>query len=220
LDDCPRSSSQHVGLLYDERRAKLGKSGTLGALNPHGEPCKNQLRPGLAGHFRFPGGLDLTIVATHLKSGREPRSFELRRRSFEAFAEAAAAARALGDGDGDALILGDMNTMGCGRCSPAVSAEAELDAVDRTLERAVPALRRLPAGPRCSHHYSGKATLLDWAAAADLRELSSTSGAVVSGYCAALDCSGREPPRALERLSDHCPIYVDVSDVDQDAQPE
>jgi hypothetical protein len=218
LDDCPRSSSQHVGLLYDASRARFGKSATLGMLNPHGEPCRDQLRPGLAGTFRFPGGLDLSVVATHLKSGSERRSLDLRAQSFAAFGPAAAAATALAGGDSDVLLIGDMNSMGCRHCSPPVSAPDELATIDRALSGASPKLRRLPASRSCSHHYSGDATLLDWAAGSDLGELPSGSRLVVSGYCAELGCSGKKPPKALDRLSDHCPVYVDVPDVDRDGE--
>jgi len=219
LDDCPRGSSQHVGLLYDERRARLGKTETLGVLNPHGTPCKDQLRPGLAGAFKFTGGLDLTVVAAHLKSGPERRSLELRARSFEAFGTAVTAAQALAGGDRDVLLIGDMNSMGCEKCSPKLAAHEELAAVDRILSASTPALRRLDAAPHCSHHYSGKATLLDWAAASGLVELPNDRALSVSGYCAELACSGRQPPQELRRLSDHCPIYVDITDVDRDDEP-
>jgi predicted extracellular nuclease len=216
LDDCPKSSSQKVGLVWNEKRAALGKHATLSELNPHGEPCKDQLRPGLAAYFRFPGGLDLTVVAAHLKSGGERRSYELRERSFRAFGAAALAAKGL-SGDADVLFIGDMNTMGCPACSPAVAAADELAAVDRVLSASDPSLRRLPSAPGCSHSYSGKKTLLDWALASDLSELPRGRAAVVSGYCASLGCdTASGPPRETLALSDHCPVVVDVDDLDRD----
>ncbi len=215
LDDCPRASQQHVGLLFDARRARLLGSATVGALNPHGEPCKDQLRPGLAARFAFPGGLDLAVIAVHLKSGTDRRALSLREKSLNSFADAVSAARALG-GDDDVLVIGDMNSMGCPRCSPSVSALEELAEADRTLAARSPALRRLDAAPACSHFYEGRTTLLDWAAASDLGELPSGRKLVVSGYCAELGCSGGHPPeRDVERLSDHCPIYVDIDDVNR-----
>jgi len=82
LDDCPQASGQHVGLLYDTRRVKLVSSATIGELNPRGQACKDELRPGLAGYFVFPGGLDLSVIAAHLKSGNDARAIEDRARSF------------------------------------------------------------------------------------------------------------------------------------------
>lgn len=214
LDDCPLASGQHVGLLYDEGRARLLRHATVAELNPHGEPCKDQLRPGLAGYFGFPGGLDLSIVAVHLKSGTKARDLELRDRSFRAFGKAAAQIRSFTN-DRDILVLGDMNTMGCEHCSEAVPATDELTRAGEKLRAA--AFQRVPAEARCSHFYSGKATLLDWAAASSLAELPPARRLVVSGLCAELDC---KPPRgeqdALRRLSDHCPIYLDIDDRDAD----
>jgi endonuclease/exonuclease/phosphatase family metal-dependent hydrolase len=216
LDECPKASSQKVGFLFDERRATLVRHATLAELNPHGEPCKDQLRPGLAGYFRFPGGLDLTVVAAHLKSGGERRSYELRARSFQAFGAATASAKTLG-GDADVLFIGDMNTMGCPDCSPKVAQGEELAAVDRVLGASTPPLRRIVSSPACSHSYSGEKSLLDWAAAVDLAELPAGRVATVSGYCASLGCdTASEPPRSTLRLSDHCPVVVDVDDVDRD----
>lgn len=216
LDDCPKASSQKVGLLYDERRATLKKHATLAELNPHGEPCKDQLRPGLAGHFGFPGGLDLTVVAAHLKSGGERRSYELRARSFQAMGQATAAAQQLA-GDRDVLFIGDMNTMGCPDCSPAFTQAEELAAVDKTLAASTPPLRRLRTSPGCTYSYSGQKSLLDWAAAVDLAELPVDRAVTVSGYCAALGCdTTSDPPRSTLELSDHCPVVVDIDDLDRD----
>jgi endonuclease/exonuclease/phosphatase family metal-dependent hydrolase len=214
VDDCPRSSSQHVGFLFDERRAKLSKQATLSELNPHGEPCKDQLRPGLAAYFGFPGGLDLWLVAVHLKSGPHARDLELRDRSFAAFTAAAAAARKLDD-DADVLLLGDMNTMGCESCAPVVSAAAELSRVDARLAAA--AFRRVPSEPGCSHFFSGKSTLLDWAAASSLAELPAARRVFVSGLCDELECVAPRAEHAAQRkLSDHCPLFVDLDDRDAD----
>ncbi|HEY3496866.1 MAG TPA: hypothetical protein VGK73_19340 [Polyangiaceae bacterium] len=214
LDDCPPASSQHVGFLYDERRARLVRHATLAELNPHGEPCKDQLRPGLAGYFAFPGGLDLSIVAVHLKSGPGARDLELRDRSFQAFGRAAEALRTLTK-DRDVLVLGDMNTMGCESCVPSLRAVDELARAGSRLSAA--AFRRVPSESSCSHYYSGKATLLDWAAATSLAELPPARRLAVSGVCGELGCS---PPRgeqaAQRRLSDHCPFFVDIDDRDLD----
>ncbi len=216
LDDCPRASSQHVGFLYDAKRVKLGGSATVASLNPRGAACEGQLRPGLAGYFSFPGGLDVSVIAAHLKSGADERGLEERRRSFDAF-RVAVAEQSQRTADRDVLLLGDMNTMGCESCAPVVSPAAELTRADALLKGFSPPITRLAATPACSHHYAGRSVLLDWAAKSDLGELPSERHLTVSGVCAELGCdelSDRFP--AQERLSDHCPIWLDVKDEDQD----
>jgi endonuclease/exonuclease/phosphatase family metal-dependent hydrolase len=216
LDGCPRASSQRVGLLYDGRRVRLTHKSVIAELNPHGEPCRDQLRPGLLGYFTFPGGLDLSIVATHLKSGTEARSFGLRDRSFAAFTRAAERARSLG-ADSDVLVLGDMNTMGCETCSPPISPTAELARASAQLGTAGVRFRRLSAEPACSHVFARATTLLDWAAASDLAELPENRVLVVSGPCGELGCTDLRAELPFHRrLSDHCPIYVDITDQDRD----
>ena len=216
LDDCPHASSQHVGLLYDARRVKLASSATVGALNPLGEPCKNQLRPGLAGYFRFPGGLDLSVVAAHLKSGADERGLTDRALSLDAFAGAAASV-AQRTHDQDVLFIGDMNSMGCETCDPVVSSGAELTRLDAALARAGAPIARISAEPACSHHYGGQSILLDWAAKSDLSELPSERHVTVSGPCGELGCEDLTGELHYHRsLSDHCPIWLDVDDRDRD----
>lgn len=216
LDDCPAASGQHVGLLHDAKRVKLVSSSTVAALNPRGSACKDELRPGIAGYFAFPGGLDLTVVGVHLKSGTEPRAIEERARSFAAFADAVGTTRRAAS-DRDVLLLGDMNSMGCDECSPAISPEAELTRAEALLARLDVPVSRVPAVPACSHHYKGRSTLLDWAARSDLAELPTMASVVVSGPCGELGCdelSSGLPAQA--RLSDHCPIWVELEDADRD----
>lgn len=218
LDDCPHASSQHVGLLFDANRVKLRSHSVLGELNPLGEPCKNELRPGLAGYFAFPGGLDLSVVAAHLKSGVDDRDFADRALSFAVFAKAAAGERRR-TGDADVLFIGDMNTMGCEACEPPIPAGAELTRIDSEFATAAATapLSRVSAEPACSHHYAGKSVLLDWAAKSDLTELPVGRHVTVSGPCAELGCDALGDRLAAQRvLSDHCPIWLDLDDVDRD----
>jgi endonuclease/exonuclease/phosphatase family metal-dependent hydrolase len=216
LDDCPEASGQHVGLLYDSRHVKLVSSATIGELNPRGEPCKDELRPGLAGYFTFPGGLDLSVVAAHLKSGSDARALEERARSFAAFADAV---RITGTAsrDRDVLLLGDMNTMGCEDCEPSVTFAAELARTDAIFAGLRGPVTRVPPTIDCSHHYKKTSALLDWAAKSDLGELPAGARVVISGACGELGCDALSSGLASqEQLSDHCPIWLDLDDVDRD----
>ncbi len=44
------------------------------------------------------------------------------------------------------------------------------------------------------------------------------AAAIVSGYCAVLDGQpfGNEGPATSQKLSDHCPIFVDIEDRSRD----
>jgi endonuclease/exonuclease/phosphatase family metal-dependent hydrolase len=218
LDDCPAAPSQHVGFLFNEARASFVHGRTFAALNPHGEACKDQLRPGYGAYFRFPGGLDLHVVSVHLKSGGERRSFELRERSLRSLKDVYAQARAV-EPDQDLLFLGDFNSMGCAHCSPAITPRSELERLSKSIAPA--GLRHVPAEPGCSHYFSGQGTLLDLAVISSVTaELPRAERVRVSGVCGALECrklsAGRRRPAALEALSDHCPILLDLTDRDLD----
>lgn len=216
LDDCPLASGQHVGLLYDSRRVKLVASTTIGVLNPRGEACKDELRPGLSGYFAFPGGLDLSVVAVHLKSGSDERAFADRARSFAAFDDAARTASGA-SADRDVLLLGDMNSMGCDRCEPSISPAAELARTDALLASLPLGVARVPSSIACSHHFKKASTLLDWAARSELTELPAGAHVTISGACGELGCDALSSGLASqERLSDHCPIFLDLTDEDRD----
>lgn len=219
LDDCGSRVPQHVGLLWNAARVRVSDVAMVAALNPSGEPCAHQWRPGLGARLRFPGGLDLEVISAHFKSMADPRSLELRRASFEALGPLLAATTER-TADGDLLLLGDLNTMGCDGCSPPVSARDELADAERLLSAG--ALRVVPADAPGSHFHEGRATLLDHALAArGMLELDRTARTRVLGACAAggapsTNAERRALKHARRRLSDHCPIVLDLSDRDLD----
>ncbi|HEY6560540.1 MAG TPA: endonuclease/exonuclease/phosphatase family protein [Polyangiaceae bacterium] len=219
LDPCPHPVGQHVGLVFDARRVTASHWQTYESLNPHGDACRDQLRPGFGAYFRFQAGLDLHLVAVHWKSGQKRRDFELRRRSFAGL-DAAFAQAQRSVPDADVLFAGDFNSMGCARCSPRISAEAELTRVDSDLSALRTPLRRLADEPACSHYFGVRATLLDFFVAASLDELPASRKATVYGPCADHGCGSL--PRAqtrsafAQRLSDHCPVVVELDASDKD----
>lgn len=217
LDRCGSDAGQHVGILYDERRVRANGWYTYASINPHGEACKNQLRPGFGGYLEFPGGLDLHLISVHLKSGPKRRSYELRRRSIEGIAALYSQAQAA-ETDTDVVIAGDLNTMGCRHCSPKVEAEAEIRGLDGQLRKL--GFRRVPGDLGCTEYYKGHGGTLDhFLASIGMRELGSGERASVGGYCAEASCrklEERHMPAAYDRLSDHCPIVLEVRDSDLD----
>ena len=216
LDDCGRRVSQHVGLIWNEARVSATGVETVAALNPHGSPCQDQLRPGLAARFRFPGGLDLATVSAHFKSMPDRHGFELRAASFAAVPGVLRSLTGAAH-DADFLLLGDLNTMGCDECSPRISPREEVTAqATRLLSGGV---RLVPADAAGSELYENQLTLLDHAlAATTMRELGPAVRSHVAGMCAAdaPALTGRAAKKIRRGLSDHCPLVLDLTDRDLD----
>jgi len=98
-----------------------------------------------------------------------------------------------------------------------VSPAAELSRIDGVLTRGAAPVTRIAAEPACSHHYAGHSVLLDWAAKSDLGELPSGRSVTVSGPCGELGCDDLTSELLYHhRLSDHCPIWLDLDDSDRD----
>jgi endonuclease/exonuclease/phosphatase family metal-dependent hydrolase len=204
---------QHVGMLWNEARVRASAVQTVAALNPRGEACRDQLRPGLAARLQLAGGLDLTVVSAHFKSKTDARAFGLRRQSFAAI-PGALSQLSQSAGDADVLLLGDLNTMGCDECRPPVSAAEEQAMVRGELHGA--GLRLVPADALGSELSSGKRSLLDHAVASGrMRELPEAARSHLAGACETGSSAALQ--RAARRgLSDHCPLVLDLTDRDLD----
>ncbi len=214
FDACPRDNRQHVGWLVDVSRARIVDAAQVDAINPQGG-CSHHLRPGLAVYLRFEGGLDASLLVTHLDSGRSPRDHGNRVRSVEAIGRAATEL-AERHGDADVLVLGDLNTMGCDGCTPAVDAAAELDALDAALAARI---RRVQGAVPCTEYYRGRGSLLDHVLVTRATaELAPDARLEAHGPCAQHRCQlprGVRPPM-LTHLSDHCPVVVELDGADRD----
>lgn len=218
LDGCPDSNGLHLAWLWNEKKVEVREPRMLAAVNPYGDSCAKQLRPAFAAGFRFTGGLDLTGVAVHLKSGRTARDFDLRRKSLAGLGDVV---RTLvhETGDKDVLVLGDMNSMGCETCDGLERGAAEALTFDTTLAGYHVPMRRVPSNLGCSHYYLRQPALLDHCfVTTDFLEVPRVTKVETLGYCQSLGCetfAGTEPVSAT-RLSDHCPIVLSLRDEDLD----
>ena len=217
LDDCA-DGGQHVGMLYDSSRLTVEVPQALAALNPGRSACDRNLRPGYGAYLRFKEGPDLYLIAVHLDSGVKRRDFDNRQRSIQRLGDAL---QVLGRHrrDADAIVLGDFNVMGCKKCTPEVSHQAEVAALDRVIKGA--RLRRLemPSKLGCTHYYNSKGGSLDLVLASVLmKELAVGTRVEPFGPCRDLSCGRmpRERLAAYQRLSDHCPLVVDLTAQDLD----
>jgi endonuclease/exonuclease/phosphatase family metal-dependent hydrolase len=218
IDDCPDANGQHLAWLINEQHVTATDWQMHSPINPNGDACAGQLRPGLGVKLKFGGGLDLHAVAVHLKSGVESRDIQLRRASIDGMERVASSVTAQ-SGDADLLIVGDMNTMGCRECDDVTRSAAEASWLDTRLKAFHPGMRRVPSDLGCSLYFQRQPSLLDhFLVATAMHEAPVTGRASVYGHCRGLGCesySGPEP-ESLLHLSDHCPILLELLDQDLD----
>lgn len=203
LDQCRGSRRQHVGFLYDASRVTFSDLRDVAELNPNAGACTGGLRPGVTGRLRF-GDTELQLLTVHLDSGSTARDYNNRltsvRRLTASFPSHATT---------PVLAIGDFNTMGCSECDLPADVEEEVTQLNRVFD---PAGYRLinsrTEAPACSEHYDGKPQLLDRAATTLPADRVTFE---MAGLCAELSCQRpRTTSPALSRLSDHCPIVVEV----------
>ena len=183
------------------------------ATGPTGSACAGNLRPGRYALAKTPIGVDFHLLSVHFDSGTTNRNYSHRRQATQRIGQIRIGNTPMLELDRDVLVLGDYNTMGREE-APAVSAQQELATFDGELS---PGFRRLPMTPHCTEYFEGKGGALDHiVASTSMQEAGAT--ARVTGYCALAPCAPitGAMPAASERLSDHCPVVVDIQDRDLD----
>lgn len=218
LHACGAPSTQHVGFLWKSARVALRQLADVWELNgaatgATANACAGNLRPGRYAWAKTPLGVDFHLLSVHFDSGRTSRDYTNRRSAAQRIDEIKIGNTPILHLDQDVLMLGDFNTMGR-RDPPAVSAQEELAVFDGEL---APGFRRLPMTPNCTEYFEGKAGTLDHlVVSTGMQEVAAT--ARVTGYCALAACAdiAGAMPAAAERLSDHCPVVVEIQDRDLD----
>lgn len=215
-DGCDNRDGQHVGLLIDETKLTLGKLTTLASLNANGEPCKNQLRPGFSAYLKKKSGVDFHFVSVHMKSGDEQRSLSLRQKALTGIVGAERELQSA-VADRDVVIAGDFNTMGCKDCAAKVTGADEIADTDRTLSGLAVAFRRIRSSADCSERNSHGSALLDhFFVTSTMTELGPKVEAQVDGVCRESGCVRATGLPVEARLSDHCPVVLEITNRDLD----
>jgi endonuclease/exonuclease/phosphatase family metal-dependent hydrolase len=183
------------------------------ATGPIADACTGNLRPGRYAVAKTPMRVDFHLLSVHFDSGRASRDYDHQRQATQRIGQIRVGNTPILELDRDVLVLGDYNTMGR-EDAPPVSAQEELAIVDGEL---APGFRRLAMTPNCTEHFESKGGTLDHVVVSTgMQEAAAT--ARVTGYCALAACADLTGalPAAAERLSDHCPVVVDLQDRDLD----
>lgn len=228
LQDCGGRGAQRVGFLWNRDRLELTGFADTWELNGDllaspSNPCAARLRPGCyarATGLRTDGsrGVDFHLLSVHLDSGRGDLDYTRRRRALARLAVVEHGERPIRDVDDDVVILGDFNTMGRND-PPHRSGDQEIALFESEL--ADQGYRRLSsaADPYCTDYFQRRAGALDHAVASvDMEEVAPEARARVTGVCALRGCQNLTDPEpvAVQRLSDHCPVVIELVNEDRD----
>ncbi len=215
---CGRPHDHHIGLLWNDSQVELSQFESLWQFNSKAKSpkkaCTFGLRPGqyVRVKSRQKGGADFHLIGLHLKSGPTVFAVEERQKALNRIDRTVAPFLKQ---DQDVVILGDFNTMGAG---DRHSQTSELKHVRRQVSKESPGFDDLKLTPQCSQYFRGRGGWLDHVLVTKGMEEMQETKARVTGYCGVAKCERikGDYPTAYRRLSDHCPVVVEITDQDQD----
>lgn len=207
-------NEQHVGLVARTDRVTLSDVTERPEID-----VKGTLRSGLSARAvsAKEGGADFGVMVLHLASGESVKRATLRQEQAAQAALAVKDAQMLA-GDDDFIVLGDLNT---------AREEAEYGALDEAFGLATGLERRENELGCTSYFVKNKLgtlapSTIDQVYLASLSELDAevplTSGAhCFERACEPFESDGRATGTTYWGVSDHCPIYFELRDTDDDA---
>ncbi len=215
---CGKADSHKIGFVWNARHVELTQVQSLWPFNVKAQskrnPCKGGLRPGHYAYVqsRQQPGADFHLIALHLKSGPTVFALENRHRALNHIDQTISQFLSK---DQDTIILGDFNTMGAG---DNASKKSEVKHVRRMVAKEMPGFRDLSLAPPCSHYFRGRGGWLDHVLVNTGMEEVRARAARVTGYCAVAECRRikGDYPLAYQRLSDHCPVVIEIDNQDKD----
>lgn len=216
LADCDRRDVQHPGFFYDTKQVSATLVRDIPELNPEPQ-CSNSASPGFAAYLEFKAGPDFHFVVVHAYAGGAKKEHG-RRQTFLGALDRVTAQLSRSGRDTDVLVTGDFNTSGCSDCEPAVTSKDETSSLAKRVAGFRSPLRLVPASESCTFVLRNEPVLLDhFLASTSMKETPAAALALVSGYCGVAKCRDVFPdPQAERRLSDHCPLVLELSAEDLD----
>lgn len=216
LARCESEAAPRPGIIYDRGRSVVTSFQTA-TDTASGGRCSSTEAPGLAAYVRLEGGPDFHLVVVHAPAGDERAGHGKRVASLLALNELTHRL-ASSNGDRDVIVAGDFNTSGCKDCAPAIDSPAETRALADSIGEFRLPLRLVPANGTCSFVLDNQPMLLDhFVITKSMDEVPGSATAFVSGYCGAAQCKDVLPTASSEkRLSDHCPVLLELPHADRD----
>jgi endonuclease/exonuclease/phosphatase family metal-dependent hydrolase len=214
ITECGGGFSLHPAVFFDRDQVAVELVDEVEEIVLSGS-CDSGLRPGLLVSVtsRSQGGVDLGLLILHLKAtfgdddGRPTR--ELQWQVIDGLLQSW---RSDPERSDDLIILGDFNAVDPGEMESIVA-----DHLGGSY--------RLPGGEPCSHYYLGRAQLIDgMLLPADLDEVPPGREMRAGGACGNVDCvdfAGNPDVRTevldwQDNVSNHCPLYLGIPDLDGD----
>lgn len=206
---------QHTGIIVRKDRLRIESP------KVHGEiATRPTMRAGLSARIvsTKSGGVDFGLLVLHLASGDSAGRATLRAEQAS-FAAKAVAERQAELGDQDFIVVGDMNT---------ARDEQELPAFDQAMASASSGLVRQPPDLACSTYYTKgpqnpvlQPSFIDNVYFASMSERDVSIPVTVGAHCYERSCQPFESDSAENgtsywSVSDHCPVYFEIADVDRD----
>ncbi|HZO15172.1 MAG TPA: endonuclease/exonuclease/phosphatase family protein [Polyangiaceae bacterium] len=218
LASCEPLEVQHPGFLYDASRVTGSRFREIPILNP--DPvCSNAASPGFGAYFEMEGGPNFHFIAVHLMAGDVQDAMNGRADAVAHMPEAIEEAYALVP-DQDVIIAGDFNTGGCADCVPPLSGVDEVGRLGDTMNSMGVPLLLIGASETCTFQSDDDPnSLLDhFVVAKSMAEVPPGSVAHVDGICKELQCGRLRNwlEGARDRLSDHCPVLLNLATQDDD----
>ncbi|MGB0910645.1 MAG: hypothetical protein ACPGYT_09800, partial [Nitrospirales bacterium] len=215
---CGRPNDHHIGLLWNDSQVELSQFESLWQFNSKAssakKACTYGLRPGqyVRVKSRVKKGADFHLIGLHLKSGPTVFAVEERQKALNSIDRTVAP---LVKQDQDIVILGDFNTMGAG---DRHSRTTELKYLRRKVAKESPGFNDLKLKPQCSQYFRGRGGWLDHILVSKSMQEIKETRARVTGYCGVANCEKikGDYPAAYRRLSDHCPVVVEIINKDKD----
>lgn len=203
LQPCGTKRSQHVGYVYNADRV-------LTNTTQDAPKCSGELRPSLTTYFQRKGGIDFHLTNIHLDDGRKNNDYQNRKRTLKIIAKMT---RKQMSQDSDYILLGSFNPIG----SNQYSGETEMNQQRHLLLKTLPRFNRLNADYNCSqYNFKSPQTRDFFAVTAGMKEAEGVQ-ARVEGICRLAQCEPLDQlPQAYTKLSDHCPVVLDIKNKDLD----